>query len=101
MMNLPPMSRRAERRCRQRGVRSSVIRTVIDCHDADIAVGDDCRALRLSRSMLRNLASDGVDRQQIDQLKGLVVIWSDRTTQVVTVFRDAGQSRARRYRTQH
>ena len=99
MMNLPAMSRHAERRCRQRGIRSSILRTLIECHDADVAVGDDCRALRLSRSMLCNLESDGIDRQQIDQLKGLVVIWSDRKTQVVTVFRDAGQNRSKRYRT--
>jgi hypothetical protein len=99
MMNLPPMSCHAKRRCRQRGVRSSILNTLIECHDADVAVGDDCRALRLSRNMLCNFKSDGIDRQQIDKLKGLVVIWSDRKKQVVTVFRDEGQTRGRRYRT--
>lgn len=85
---------RMSRHAQQRGVPLRVIEAVLDRHDIEFGVGDDCRVLRVSRAA----AGGTEDRQMAEKLPGLAVIWSDRLNQVVTVVRDHGQTSARRYR---
>ena len=88
----------AWRRIQQRGIPLSLVENILDHHDRDGAVGDDCRVLRVSRNAARNFAATGGDRQTADRLPDIAVVWSDRTGQVVTVIHDGGTRRARRYR---
>lgn len=91
------MSHHATQRSQQRGIPMRLIEAVLDHCDHDVLIGDDCRALRVSRSAARAVARAGENRQVAERLPGLVVVWSDRTGQIVTVLHDNGQNAARRY----
>lgn len=70
---------------------------VLDDHDRDTAVGGSCRALSLSDLALNGLRQDGMTAREVEDLRRLVIVWSDRTARVVTAFRIDRGRRARRY----
>lgn len=86
------MTDHALRRCQQRGIPSSIVRTLLDHHDLDRDVGSGCRVLRVSRRQARGEGRK-LGPQVARRLESLAVIWSDVTGQVVTVFRDDGTHR--------
>lgn len=92
------ISHHARRRSQQRGIPLSLVENILDHHDRDAAVGNDCRVLRVSRNAARTFAATGGDRQTADRLPGIAVVWSDRTGRVVTIIHDGGNRAARRYR---
>lgn len=92
------MSRHALQRSQQRGVPLQMIAAVLERHDLDFEIGDDCRVLRVSRSAAAAIPTSRTSRQITEKLAELAIIWSDRTNQVVTVLHDDGQRSARRYR---
>ncbi len=92
------ISRHAFQRTQQRGVPLALLENILDYHDHDSEVGDDCRVLRVSRKAALAFAAQGGDRQVADRLPGIAVVWSDKTNRVVTVIHDTGNRAARRYR---
>lgn len=92
------MSRHARQRSQQRGVPFSLIEAILDHCDRDSYIGDNCRVMRVSRAAARSLSRSGGDRQLAERLPNLVLVWSDRNNQVVTVIHDNGNSASRRYR---
>lgn len=92
------MSNHACQRAQQRGIRPGLIQNIIEHHDRESEVGDDCRVLRVSRRAARDFARSGGDRQMAERLPTVAVIWSDRNAQVVTIIHDGGGRDARRYR---
>jgi len=97
----PQLSFHGETRCQQRGIPMALIDALLTHHDVDREIGDGCRALRLSRRFALSRDLDSIDRQDVDRLARLTVIWSDTRNQVVTAFQDPGGSIARRYRSQN
>ncbi len=92
------LSSHAALRCQQRGIRGNMIRTLLEWHDIDADVGSGCRALRVSDDVARKLQAVGSCAQNSERIRRLVVIWSDRSNQVVTAFHDNGGRQSRRYR---
>lgn len=92
------ISRHARQRSQQRGIPLSLVEKIVDYHDRDAAVGDDCRVLRVSRKAARTFAATSGDRQTAERLPDIAVVWSDKTGRVVTVIHDGGNRAARRYR---
>lgn len=91
------LSNHARQRCQQRGIQQSAIALVMALHDVDHAVGNDCRALRVSR---RAVAAAGValpSRQLLERLSDVTVVWSDRHSQIVTAFKSGGRAKMRHY----
>lgn len=92
------LSRHARQRSQQRGIPWRLIANVLDHHDRDSSVGNDCRVLRVSRNAARDFATTGGDPQTAERLQSIAVVWSDRTGRVVTVIHDGSKPAARRYR---
>lgn len=92
-----PVSRHAVDRCNSRGIRWAMIAQVFDHHDRDVAVGGACRALSLSASALLGLQRSGTPVHEVESLRRLVIVWSDRSAQVVTAFRARKGRAAGRY----
>lgn len=90
--NTCTMSRHAQRRCQQRGVKLQVLEILLEHHDLDREVGGNCRVLRMSRDRAR---AEGrrLGPQISGQLERLAVIMSEETGEIVTVFHDTGKSR--------
>jgi hypothetical protein len=91
------LSDHARQRCQQRGIQQSAIALVMALHDVDQLVGDDCRALRVSRRALVEAGSAALHRQVLERLCDVVIVWSDRHSQVVTAFKGGDSARMRRY----
>lgn len=77
-------------RAAQRGVSKHFIEEILSNADVDRPVGDNCRLLRVSRSLAQRLKSD-------DRLGRYAVIWSDDHAQVVTVMPVHNGRSGRRY----
>lgn len=92
------MSQHARLRSQQRGIPLSLVENILDHHDREAAVGDDCRVLRVSRAAARSFAVAGGNWQTAERLPRVAVVWSDRTSRVVTVIHDGANRTARRYR---
>lgn len=92
------MSHHARQRSQQRGIPLHLVENILDHHDRDAAVGDNCRVLRVSRAAARSFVAAGGDRQTAERLPSVAVVWSDKTGRVVTVVHDNGNRAARRYR---
>ena len=92
------LSHHAEDRSRQRGVSDRLISLVIDHHDIEFDVNDDCRLLRLSREMAAAVAISEEAPSDARRLASFALIHSDRTGRVVTVLRDRPGRSGRRYR---
>jgi len=66
--------------------------------DYEAPVGGGCTVLRMTRERLNDpevAANLGADRER---LRGLSVVWSDRTGEIVTVLRPRRGPAGRRYR---
>ncbi len=90
------LSRHAEIRVAQRGIRKEVLALVMSEHDVDADVGNGCCALRVSRRRIRDLLEEGHPPKTVERLKRLVVVDGAAGT-VVTIMHDSG-TRGRRYR---
>jgi len=82
------------RRCQDRGVRQAFLSAILDNADVDHAIGDNCRLLRVSGKAASTLNAG-------DKLSRYAVVWSDRTSQVVTVLPIHSGRRGARYRHIH
>ena len=91
------LSVHAARRCQQRGISQDEIERVIAQHDIDHEIGGDCRALRISRAAMRAGKIDCGAIQHRERLTNLIVVWSDRSSQVVTAFHGHNRRVMRRY----
>jgi hypothetical protein len=87
----------AQKRCRTRGIRMPMIAKVIDHFDRDVAIGGSCHALSLSPTALTGLQQSGMAVDEVEGLRRLVVVWSDRSGRIVTAFRADNGRRGRRY----
>lgn len=83
-----PLTRHAEARCAQRGIRPDFLARLIDLSDVDTPIGSNCRLLRVSRNA----------RERHDKLGRYAVIWSDGRQAVVTVVPIKSTRAGRRYR---
>lgn len=92
------LSRHATARGQQRGIPAAVIEAIVAFHDVECEAGSGCRVLRISRQSAADGRSEGIDKQLLDRLPGVAVLWSDDNCQVVTVLRDVRRGRGRRYR---
>jgi hypothetical protein len=86
------LSRNATKRCQQRGIRQKMLQAMLEHHDLDREVGDNCRILRMSRKRARQ-AADWLDPEMSRRLERLAVILSDTSGEIVTVFHDTGKTR--------
>lgn len=97
-MSNTQLSHHAAHRCEQRGIPAMLVEQIINRHDQDHEIGDDCRALRLSRDAIVELSVEQGSPQLSERLVNLTVIWSDRNNQVVTAFRNGQAQKSHRYR---
>lgn len=94
------LTRHAVIRAQQRGIRPQVIDCVLAQADIDLHAGDGCHSYRISnRKMAMLLKAGALAAAVLDRAKRVVVIWSERSGEVVTVLHDYGR-RGRRYRRQ-
>lgn len=91
------LSHHAQKRCRTRGIRMPMIAKIIDHFDRDVALGGSCHALSLSPAALTGLQRSGMAADEVERLRRLVVVWSDRSGRIVTAFRADNGRRGRRY----
>jgi hypothetical protein len=91
MINL---SRHAQIRLQQRGLRLTDVEAIVTNADVETPIGSNCVLLRVSREVSRSFRTE-------DRLSRLGVIWSEDHAQVVTVFPIRGGSAGRRYRARH
>ena len=92
------LSNHAVVRTQQRGVPHHLINALMCYADFEAPVGGGCTVLRMTRDRLADpdLAEDlGAARER---LRGLSIVWSERTGEVVTVLRPRRGSAGRRYR---
>ena len=82
------LTRHAELRCAQRGIRPDFLAKLISTSDIDTPIGSNCRLLRVSRKA----------GQRHDKLGRFAVIWSDDSYAVVTVVPVKSTRAGRRYR---
>jgi hypothetical protein len=75
-----------------------LIALVMDHHDIEFDINDDCRLLRLSRGMAAAIATSERVPSDAQRLASFALIHSDRTGRVVTVLRDHAGHSGRRYR---
>ena len=86
-----PLTRHAELRCAQRGIRPGFLDDLVHLSDLETSAGSNCRLLRVSA----RAASGHAER---DRLSRYAVIWSDDTHAVVTVLPVRCGRVGRRYR---
>jgi len=96
-MELTP-TKHARDRITQRGVTGRVLSAVLRHFDREIEVGGGCRALRMSHQAVASLNSQEPASRSVRGLQNLAIVEHCSTGNIVTVFWDHGQSRARRYR---
>lgn len=92
------LTQHAAVRTQQRGVPHHLIDALINYADFEVPVGGGCTVLRMTRDRLED--PDLVDRlgAERERLRGLSIIWSDRTGEIVTVLRTFRGAKGRRYR---
>lgn len=93
------LTRHAVKRAQQRGIRPQVIDYVVAEADIDLHAGDGCRSYRISTRKVAVLMEAGAPAAGLDRANRVVVVWSERSGEVVTVMHDHGHS-GRRYRRQ-
>jgi len=92
------LSKHAAMRIQQRDVPHHLIEALMSHADFEAPVGRGCTVLRMTRDRLDDAdlaASLGGKRER---LRGLSVVWSERTGEIVTVLRPRRGSAGRRYR---
>jgi hypothetical protein len=92
------LSNHAAVRTQQRGVPHHLIDALMSYADFEAPVGGGCTVLRMSREQLND--PDLADRLGADRerLRGLSIVWSERTGEIVTVVRPRSGPAGRRYR---
>ncbi len=93
------LTRHAMMRSQQRGIRPQVIDYVVAEADIDLHAGDGCHSYRISHQKMALLLKAGAPAAKLDRAKRVVVIWSERSGEVLTVLHDHGRC-GRRYRRQ-
>jgi hypothetical protein len=92
------LTEHATLRTQQRGVPHHLIDALISYADFEAPVGGGCTVLRMTRDRLYepDLAERlGADRER---LRGLSIVWSERTGEIVTGLRPRRGPAGRRYR---
>ena len=92
------LSRHAVMRTQQRGVPHHLIDALMSYADFEAPVGSGCTVLRMTRDRLDD--ADLADRlgSERERLRGLSIVWSERTGEIVTVLRPRRGPAGRRYR---
>lgn len=92
------MSNHAETRAKQRGVRKTSVRKLMEWADFEVPVGGGCVAIRLGREQY--FGSDVRQDLQgaMDRIKNVTLIVDECTGTVVTVLHDHGSAKGRIYR---
>lgn len=92
------LSTHAAVRTQQRGVPHHLIDALMSYADLEAPVGGGCTVLRMSRDRLDD--PDLADRlgSERERLRGLSIVWSERTGEIVTVVRPRRGRAGRRYR---
>lgn len=92
------LSAHAVLRTQQRGVPHHIVDALVSYADFEAPVGGGCTVLRMSRDRLND--PDIADRlgAERERLRGLSIVWCDRTGEVVTVLRPRPGPAGRRYR---
>jgi hypothetical protein len=92
------LTQHAAVRTQQRGVPHHLIDALMSYADFEAPVGGGCTVLRMTRDRLEDpdLADHlGAERER---LRGLSIVWSDRTGEIVTILRMRRGGKGRRYR---
>ena len=92
------LSNHAAVRTQQRGVPHHLIDALMDFADFEAPIGSGCTVLRMTRDRFEDpdLANHlGAERER---LRGLSIVWSDRTCEIVIVLRLRQGPAGRRYR---
>lgn len=92
------LSNHAAIRVQQRGVPHHLIEALMSYADFEAPVGGGCTVLRMTRDRLADPDLAGRLGAQRERLRGLSVVWSERTGEIVTVLRPRRGSPGRRYR---
>lgn len=92
------LSTHATMRTQQRGVPHHLIDALMSYADFEASVGGGCTVLRMTRDRIDD--PDLADRLggERERLRGLSIVWSERTGEIVTVLRPRRGSTGRRYR---
>ena len=86
----------ATSRLRQRGTPNDVLKTLLDWGDISVPVGGGASSISISNARLREMASEGVNRQMLERLKGrAAIVGSDGA---VITYMSISSSGNRRYR---
>jgi hypothetical protein len=91
------LSRHAEARMRQRGLKLNIVQAIASLSDRAVAVGCGCTALTVSRSRLAELRADGVPPALIESLERNMLVEGEDGS-IVTVAKQFNGWRARWYR---
>jgi hypothetical protein len=93
-----PLTQHAAVRTQQRGVPDHLIDALMSYADFEAPVGGGCTVLRMTRDRLDD--PDLADRlgTERERLRGLSIVWSERTGEIVTVLRPRRGPAGRRYR---
>jgi hypothetical protein len=94
------LSRHALMRSQQRGIRLEMVDYVLREADIDLHAGGGCRSYCISFRKMAALLKAGAPAAWLDRAMRVVVIWSERLAEVVTVLHDHGRN-GRCYRRQH
>jgi hypothetical protein len=94
------MTRHAQCRSQQRGVRPEVLSFVISQADVWLYANGGLEIVRLSRKRLRQLSREGIDTSLIERATNVVVIYEPENGSVVTVLHDHASGNGRQYRKQ-
>jgi hypothetical protein len=86
------LTRHAEIRCRQRGVRYAVVHTVLKYSDIETPSHSGCKRLQLSHKAIDSMLAEGMSVAQADAAKKLALI-VDEADRVITVIKVAGCGR--------
>jgi hypothetical protein len=92
------LSTHAAMRTQQRGVPHRLIDALMNYADFEAPVGGGCTVLGMTRDHLDD--ADLADRlgAERERLRGLSIVWSERTGEIVTVLRPRRGRAGRRYR---
>lgn len=92
------LSNHAAMRTQQRGVPRHLVEALMSYADFEAPIGGGCTVLRVTRDRLDD--ADLAERlgARRERLRGLSIVWSERTGEIVTVLRPRQGRAGRRYR---
>jgi hypothetical protein len=92
------LTEHATLRTQQRGVPHRLIDALMIYADFEASVGGGCTVLRMTRDRLNDPDLAQCLGSELERLRGLSVVWSERTGEIVTVLRPRRGPAGRRYR---